>query len=98
MIDINNLNIQKLKLSDLIADAVERKDTEAINWLHEKAMQKIERNGKVSFQPVNAFRVEYLTKFCGYKKRSTEKLTPEQKRERMLEAMFAEAHSKVDEA
>jgi hypothetical protein len=100
MIDINNVNIQKLKLSDLIADAAERKDEEALKWLHEQAMKKVERKGKddsvtETFQPVNMFRVEYLTKFCGYKKKEAVKLTAEQKRERMLSAMFDEAFASI---
>lgn len=100
MIDINNVNIQKLKLSDLIADAAERKDHEALEWLHEQAMKKVERKDKEgtvkeAFQPVNMFRVEYLTKFCGYKKKEAVKLTAEQKRERMLNAMFDEAFATI---
>ena len=100
MINIENVNIQKLKLTDLIADAAERKDNEALKWLHEQAMKKIERKEKdgsvkETFQPVNMFRIEYLTKFCGYQKRKAEKLTPEQKRERMLNAMFDEAFASI---
>ena len=101
MININNVNIQKLKLSDLIADAAERKDKEALEWLHAQAMTKIERKGKddtvtETFQPVNMFRVEYLTRFCGYKKKEAVKLTAEQKRERMLSAMFDEAFAAIE--
>lgn len=100
IIDINNVNIQKLKLSDLINDAAERKDEEALKWLHEQAMKKVEGkdkdgNATEKFQPVNMFRVEYLEKFCGYKKKKAEKLTPEQKRERMLKGMFDEAFAKI---
>lgn len=100
IIDINNVNIQKLKLADLISDAVERKDEEALKWLHEQAMKKVEGkdkdgNATEKFQPANMFRVEYLKKFCGYQKRKAEKLTPEQKRERMLEGMFGEAFAKI---
>lgn len=100
IIDINNVNIQKLKLADLINDAAERKDEEALKWLHEQAMKKVERKGKddtvtEAFQPVNMFRVEYLERFCGYQKKRAEKLTPEQKRERMLKGMFDEAFAKI---
>ena len=103
IIDINNVNIQKLKLADLINDAAERKDEAALKWLHEQAMKKVERKDKddsikETFQPVNMFRVEYLELFCGYKKRKAEKLTPEQKRERMLKDMFDEAFAKIDNA
>jgi hypothetical protein len=100
MIDINNVNIQKLKLTDLIADATERNDKAALEWLREQAMKKVERKGKddsvtEAFQSVNMFRVEYLTKFCGYKKKEAVKLTAEQKRERMLNAMFDEAFASI---
>lgn len=100
MIEINNMNVQKLKLSDLIADAVDRKDSEALAWLREQAMKKVERKAKDGtttevYQPVNMFRVEYLTKFCGYEKRNAVKLTAEQKREKMLDDMFGEAFAKL---
>ena len=100
MININNVNIQKLKLNDLIEDAVERKDNAAIEWLRTEAKKKIDRKGKDgtithAYQPVNMFRVEYLTKFCGYQKKEAVRLTAEQKRERMLDAMFEEAFAKI---
>lgn len=100
MIDINNVNIQKLKLSDLIADATERNDKEALEWLREQAMKKVECKGKdgstaEKYQPANMFRVEYLTKFCGYEKKEAVKMTAEQKRERMLDSMFNEAFDKI---
>lgn len=100
MIDINNVNIQKLKLTDLIADAVERKDEAAIAWLRAEANKKIPCKGKdgsvtEKFQPANMFRVEYLTKFCGYEKKETVKLTAEQKRANKLNAMFDEALAQI---
>ena len=100
MIDINNVSIQKLKLSDLIADATERNNKEALEWLRTEAMKKVECKGKdgsvmEKYQPVNMFRVEYLTRFCGYKKKEVAKLTAEQKRERMLNAMFDEAFASI---
>lgn len=96
MIDINTMNVQKLKLADLIEDAVDRKDTEAIAWLKDQAMKKVDRKGKQVFQPVNMFRIEYLTKFCGYEKKKAVKLTPEEKREKMLNSMFDKAMSKME--
>ena len=100
MIDINNVNIRELKLADLIADATERNDKEALEWLREQAMKKVPHKGKdgtttEKYQPVNMFRVEYLTKFCGYKKKEAVKLTAEQKREQMLDAMFNEAFAQI---
>lgn len=100
MININNVNIQKLKLTDLINDAAERNDKEALEWLRDQAMKKVEckgKNGTITekYQSVNMFRIEYLTRFCGYKKNEAVKLTAEQKRERMLNAMFDEAFASV---
>ena len=98
-IDITNVNIQKLKLEDLINDAVARGDKAAQEWLRTEAMKEIEcteEDGSVKkkFKPVNMFRVEYLTKFCGYeKKRKAEKMTAEQKRAKMLDELFAKANA-----
>ena len=102
MIDIKNVNIQRLKLTDLIEDAVERNDKEAIEWLRTEAKKKVERkkkNGSVTqvYQPANMFRIEYLTRFCGYEKKPVVKLTAEQKRERKLDSMFDEALAKLNE-
>ena len=99
-IDINNVNIQKLKLEDLIADATARNDKEAEQWLTEQAMKKIEvtdKNGntKMKYQPVNSFRVEYLEKFCGYKKKEAVKLSADDKRRKKLAEMFAQAKAKI---
>lgn len=100
IIDVNNVNIQKIKLSDLIEDAIERNNKEALEWLREQAMKKVECKGKdgsvtEKFQPVNMFRIEYMTKFCGYEKKKNVKLTAEQKRELMLDSMFNEAFAKI---
>lgn len=100
IININNMNIQKLKLSDMIADATERNDKEALEWLREQAMKKVESKGKdgsvtEKYQTANMYRVEYLTKFCGYKKKEAVKLSAEQKRERMLNAMFDDAFANI---
>ena len=101
IIDIKKVNIQKLTLRDLINDAVAREDKEAQEWLRSEAMKEIEftdkdGNIKKKFQPANQFRVEYLEKFCGYKKkRKAEKPTAAEKRERMLKGMFDEAFAKI---
>lgn len=100
-IDITNVNIQNLKLEDLINDAVARNDKEAQEWLRTEAMKEIEcidKDGspKKKFQPVNMFRVEYLEKFCGYeKKKKAEKMTAAQKRERKLDELFAAAQAQI---
>lgn len=100
MIDINNVNVQKLKFEDLVRDAVERNDNEAQAWLTEQFMKQVERKGKngtiMAYQPVNSYRMEYLTKFCGYTKKGTVKLTAEEKRKKHIEDMFAAARAKME--
>ena len=93
IIDIHNMNIQKLTLAHLVNDAKARNDDEAVKWLREQAMTEVEYIGKdgsvkKKFQSVNAYRMEYLTKFCGYVKKEAVKLTAEQKRQRMLDKLF----------
>ena len=63
-------------------------------------MKKIERKGKngtiMAYQPVNKYRVEYLTKFCGYTKKSTVKLTALERREKYIKDMFAKARADME--
>ena len=102
MIDIKNVNIQRLKLTDLIEDAVDRNNKEALEWLRTEAKKKVDRkqkDGSVTqvYQPANMFRIEYLTRFCGYEKKVAVKLTPEQKKERRLDGMFDKAFALLEE-
>ena len=95
-IDITSVNIQRLKLEDLYADAYARDDAAAIQWLNEKAMTEIEvptKDGgtKKKYLSVNSYRVEYLEKFCGYVKTTAKKETAKDKREKMLAAIRAKA-------
>ena len=95
-IDITNINTKNLKLEDLIADAVERKDAEAIAWLREKANTRVPRNNKDGSvtqvrQPVKMYVNEYLAKFHGYDK----KKVASKKREDKLNAMFDEALAQI---
>ena len=67
IIDINNVNIQKLKLADLINDAAERKDEAALKWLHEQAMKKVERKDKDEFRlsgVMHGESIEFKTTTC----------------------------------
>lgn len=98
IIDITNVNIQRLKLEHLYADAYARGDAAAIKWLNEKAMTEIEvptKTGttKKKFLSVNSYRVEYLEKFCGYVKNDAKKETAKGKREKMLAALRAKAQA-----
>lgn len=69
----------KLKLEDLINDAVERNDTEALAWLREESMKQVTRKVKkdgveteqMIANPITAYRVEYLKKYCGFEKKSS---------------------------
>lgn len=93
-IDITNVNIQRLKLEHLIADAHARGDATAIQWLRDQAMTEIEvptKSGgtKKKFKSVNSYRVEYLEKFCGYVKNAAKKESAQAKRQKMLDDLFA---------
>lgn len=50
---------------------------------------------KKKYQSVNSYRVEYLTRFCGYEKKDAVKLNTEQKRQKMLDEMFAKAKANI---
>lgn len=100
MINIHdpNFNIQRIKFEDMVADAVERGDEEAQAWLTEQMMKTVEvvKDGvtKTKYQSPNQFRVEYLTKFCGYEPKKATQRTAEQKRMDMVKAMFDKARNK----
>ena len=89
----SKLNIQALKLDDLIGDAIARKDKKAIEWLMERSAETIVRNGKTIKKPVNMYRKEYLEKFCNLPTK-TAALTREQKRK----AIFTAALEAIEKA
>lgn len=103
IININNIapdTIKNLKLEDLIADAKARGDKDAIQWLRTEAMKKVPYKGKDNvtkekLRPVSHYRVEYLTKFCGYEKPVAAKPSAGQKREDMLLTMFDDAMGSI---
>lgn len=96
-------DFKNVKLPDLIADAVARKDKKALEWLKAESGKKDERtrngvNVKVA-RNIAKIRAEYARKFLGYKpkgakaaeqarKRKQEKA--EQERLDMFEKAFAE--------
>ena len=77
-IDITNPgSFSSLKLEDLIADAAERKDRVAYNWLMVESDKEVERtlkDGRVVkvAKPLTTIRKEYLHDFLGYESASSE--------------------------
>lgn len=77
-IDITNpAAFSSLKLEDLIADAAERKDRAAYNWLMIESEKEVERelkNGKkiMVAKPLTTIRKEYLRDYLGYKPATSE--------------------------
>lgn len=73
MIDIKDqAAIRKLTLENLIDDAVERNDKEALRWLEDETFKMVKRKKKDSDEtieadnPIISIRAEYLRKFLGY--------------------------------
>ena len=105
-IDITNQEaIKKLTLDDLLNDAVERGDAEAIDWLDKEAHTKKNRtkaDGTTykANKSIVEIRPEYLKKFLEYKpkgNRSSEqaKARKRQEAEKKLNAKFEEARKKL---
>ena len=99
MIDINNMDINKLTLEDLVNDAVDRNDMEALKWLQDESSKEIECKGKdgtiMKCQPVYKYRRRYLELFCGYKKEQPVKMTAKQKSDQKRKAMFDAAFAQL---
>lgn len=99
-IDITNQEaIRKLTLKDLVADAAERKDKAAFDWLKEQANATVERtqeNGKkiIVSKPLISIRAEYLRKFLNYNPNANKgnsaaaKAKAKAKREKAMEELF----------
>ena len=97
---------KKATLEMLVADAVSRKNMEALKWLERGSGKKEDRtrngvNIKVS-RNINAIRADYAKKFLGYKPKN--KLNAEALRKRKQEKaeqarrdMFADAFAKLGE-
>ena len=98
--------IRKLTLKDLIADAVERKDKDALQWLKEESAKKVERKREDGTiyevdKSIVSIRAEYIKKFLDYKPASMlskemAKARKREKREKEREAMFADAFAMLD--
>ncbi|MDY3764014.1 MAG: hypothetical protein SO031_07775 [Candidatus Ventricola sp.] len=106
-IDLNNIeSCRKLTLNDLVKDAVERKDKEALVWLQEQSTTMVNRTKEdgTTYQvnkSIVAIRAEYFKKFLNYKPKG--KLSAEQARQRKREKkakevadMFADAFAMLD--
>jgi hypothetical protein len=105
-IDIKNQEaIKKLTLDDLIADAVERGDAKALNWLEKEASTKKPRKKAdgtkyLANKSIIEIRPLYLKKFLEYKpkaSRSSEeaKKRKREEKEKELKDKFAEARAKM---
>lgn len=86
-----------LKLNDLIADAVERKDEKALKWLKEQAntMKDRTRNDGSTYKvrkSIVEIRAEYVKKFLGYTTES------EAAKARARQAKLDKAQKKIDDA
>lgn len=105
-IDINKPETFKtLKLDDLINDAVERKDREALEWLQAQANEKKPREKDGQKYEVRKSIVEiraaYVKKFLGYKTvgaqaKERAKAAKEAKLQKALDDKFAAAFAKVN--
>lgn len=104
MIDIKDqAAIRKLTLENLVEDAVERNDKEALRWLEDEAFKMVERKKKDSDEtveaanPIISIRAEYLRKFLGYvpAHKTYNKEAARAKREAEKKAMFAAAFARL---
>lgn len=105
-IDITNQEaIKKLTLDDLLADAVERGDIEAIDWLEKEACTKKTRKKEdgteyLANKSIIEIRPLYLKKFLAYKPKSVRtseeaKKRKREEKEKKLKDKFAEARAKL---
>lgn len=97
MIDIKTAELNKLTLDDLIADAVARKDREALEWLKKEANEMKDRSkeGGGTYKvrkSIVEIRPAYLKKFLGYQSKS------EAAKERAKAQKKAKAQQKIDDA
>ena len=98
--------LRRLKLEDLIADAVERKDKDALTWLKEESAKKDVRTKEDGTKyevdkSIVSIRSNYLKKFLGYKPASTlskeaMKARKREKREKEREDMFNQAFADLE--
>ena len=106
-IDITNQElIRKLTLQDLIDDAIERKDKEALRWLEDEAFKQVTRKKKDSDEtvevtnPIISIRAAYLRKFLGYEPQPNKPYNKEAAKAKRIadrKAMFAAAFAKISE-
>lgn len=100
MIDINNINIKEITLEDLIKDAIDRKDRDALEWLKTESTKEIACKGKngttiMKRQPVQKYRLRYLKAFCGYEDKKVVKMTAKQKSDKKLADLFDAAFAQL---
>lgn len=96
---------KKLKIDDLIADAVERNDLEALEWLHTQSnmMKTRTREDGTTYEvrkSIVEIRPNYLKTFLGYKSKGAAakeraKQAKKDKAQRELDDKFAAAFAKL---
>lgn len=96
---------KKLKLDDLIADAVDREDMVALEWLQKESntMKTRKREDGTTYEvrkSVVEYRPEYLKQFLGYKPKATAskeraKQAKKDKAQRDIDNKFAKAFAKL---
>ncbi len=103
-IDINNQEaIKKLTLDDLIADAVERKDLEALDWLEKEAntLKKRTKPDGSTYEvkkSIVEIRPVYLKEFLSYKPKGSgssaaAKERKKKEQQKALDKKFADARA-----
>ena len=98
-------SINKLTLDNLIADAVERGDKDALEWLQKEATSKKERTKAdgtkyLVNKSIVEIRPAYIKKFLDYKPTSTlsaeqAKARKQEKKQKELEDKFAKAFAQL---
>lgn len=105
MIDINKAELNKLTLEDLIADAVERKDVAALEWLQTEAnsMKQRTRDDGTKYEvrkSIVEIRPAYLKQFLGYTSKSEvskqkARAAKKEKAQKALDDKFAAAFAQI---
>ena len=98
-------NLRSISMEDMVKDAVERKDIEALRWLEDKSREKTTHTRKdgttySAFTSIVSIRAEYLRKYYNYvpmskiasaeKQKEKKRAAREEKRASLFSAAFSE--------
>lgn len=107
MINVNEVDIKKLTLKELVKDAQDRKNKKALAYLKEQSHKIVKRKVKDKngvekeievIQPITCYRKQYLVLFCGWVEKLKEKSAEEKERiKQMKRKKDAEARYKMFE-